>query len=86
MAAGPAAEEVAGRVVDVRGDPVPDALVTIPEGTAPLPEIALLVDPDGRFRLRLPHGRFTLRAHGGGGSGETEVQIPGESAPLITVQ
>jgi hypothetical protein len=85
MAAGPADDELLGRVVDARGDPVPDALVTIVEGTVPMPEIALLVDADGRFRLRLPAGRFTLRAHGGGGSGDAVVEVPGDREALITV-
>lgn len=85
MAAGPADDELVGRVVDQRGDPVPDALVSIVEGTVPMPEIALLVDAGGRFRLRLPDGRFTLRAHAAGGSGDTEVEIPRDREALITV-
>lgn len=85
MAAGPAGDELVGRVVDARGDPLPDALVTIVAGTVPMPEIALVVDDDGRFRLRLPDGRFTLRAHAAGGSGETEVERPGDDTVVITV-
>ncbi len=57
MAAGPAGEELAGRVVDAHGDPVPDALVVIVAGTVPMPEIALQADDlfriDGRATLRL---------------------------------
>lgn len=86
MAAGPAAEELAGRVVDARGDPVPDALVVIVAGTVPMPEIALQADAQGRFALRLPAGRFTLRAHAAaGGSGEAEVERPGDDAVVIAI-
>jgi hypothetical protein len=86
MAAGPAGDALAGQVVDARGAPVPDALVTIPAGTVPMPEIALLVDAEGRFTLRLPDGRFTLRAHGGGGTGDAEVERPGDDEVVITVR
>jgi hypothetical protein len=86
MAAGPAGEDLAGQVVDARGAPLPDALVTIVAGTVPMPEIALLVDAEGRFRLRLPDGRFTLRAHAAAGTGEAEVEHPGDDAVVITVR
>lgn len=85
MAAGPAGDELAGQVVDARGAPVPDALVTIVAGTVPMPEIALMADADGRFALRLPDGRFTLRAHGGGGTGEAQVERPGDDRVVIAV-
>ena len=86
MAAGPAGDELAGQVVDARGAPAPDALVTIVAGTVPMPEIALLVDAEGRFALRLPDGRFTLRAHAAAGTGEAEVEQPGDRAVVITVR
>jgi hypothetical protein len=85
MAAGPAGDEVAGRVVDAAGAPVPEALVSIVAGTVPMPEIALMADAEGRFALRLPAGRFTLRAHGPGGSGEAEVAPPSAAEVVITV-
>jgi hypothetical protein len=85
MAAGRAGDEVAGQVVDARGAPVPDALVTIVAGTVPMPEMALMVDAKGRFVLRLPDGRFTLRAHGAAGTGEAEVERPGDDAVVIAV-
>lgn len=85
MAAGPAGEEIAGRVVDAHGEPVPDALVVIVAGTVPMPEIALQADAQGRFALRLPDGRFTLRAHAAGGSGEAEVERPGDAAVVIAI-
>jgi hypothetical protein len=85
MAAGPAADELSGRVVDATGAPMPDALVMIVAGTVPMPEIALQVDAGGRFALRLPAGRFTLRAHAGGRSGDADVEIPRDREVLITV-
>ena len=86
MAAGPAGDELAGQVVDARGAPAPDALVTIVAGTVPMPEIALLVDAEGRFALRLPDGRFTLRAHAAAGAGEAEVERPRDAEVVITVR
>jgi hypothetical protein len=85
MAAGPAGEPLAGRVVDARGAPAPDAHVTVVAGTVPVPEIALTVDAGGRFTLRLPDGRFTLRAHAGAGTGEAEVERPGDDSVVIAL-
>jgi hypothetical protein len=65
---------------------VPDALVTIVESTVPMPEIALMCDARGHFSLRLPPGRFVLRAHGGGGSGDAEVEgAPARDEILIVI-
>ena len=85
MAAGPAGDELAGQVVDARGAPVPDALITIVAGTVPLPEIALMADAEGRFALRLPDGRFTLRAHAAAGTGEAQVERPGDDSVVIAL-
>jgi Carboxypeptidase regulatory-like domain len=74
MAAGDRAEELAGRVVDEHGEAVPNALVAIVASTVPMPEIALQTDAAGRFALRLPPGRFTLRAHAPGGIGDADVE------------
>jgi hypothetical protein len=65
---------------------VPDALVAIVESTVPMPEIALVCDARGRFSLSLPPGRFVLRAHGGGGSGQAEVEgAPAEEDIVIVI-
>jgi hypothetical protein len=89
MEAGRTAEQPAfrtGRVVDRKGDPVPEALVSIVESTVPMPEIALQSDHGGHFALRLPPGRFKLRAHGGGATGETEVEgEPADDEIVIVV-
>jgi len=87
MAAGPKAEpppELPGRVVDPDGRPAPGALVVIVESTVPMPELALQCDDDGRFAIRLPAGRFTLRAHAPDGrQGETTVTVPGAREILV---
>lgn len=70
-----------GRVLDTTGAPVMGALIVIDSGTVPMPEIALLSDENGEFSLRLPPGKFTLRAQGSGGKvGAAEVS----GAPSIT--
>ena len=51
-----------GRVIDASGAPVADAIVSVVSGTAATPEIAVLTDTDGAFRLGLPDGRFQIRA------------------------
>jgi len=67
--------EQSGRVVDAVGAPVPGAQIVIVDSSVPMPEIALVSDANGYFSLRLPEGRFTLRAHApGGSSGEVEVE------------
>jgi hypothetical protein len=73
-------------VVDESGAPVPGALVSIVESTVPMPEIALVCDEQGRFSLRLPPGRFRLRAHGAGGSGDVEVEgAPADDEIVIVI-
>ena len=64
-----------GKVQDVFGDPVPGAGIGIVSSDVPMPEIALVTGDDGTFRLNLPDGVFTLRAHGPAGEvGEAVVQ------------
>jgi hypothetical protein len=50
-----------------------------------MPEMPLLDDADGRFRLRLPAGRFTLRAHSASGVGDAQVDWPADHEALIAV-
>ncbi len=77
----------AGRVVDVSGNPVAGALVTIVRASVPMPEIAIVADSEGRFSLFLPAGRFTIRAHTATrGWGETEASgSPATDVILITI-
>jgi hypothetical protein len=79
MVAGPPddpAQAVHGRVADAAGAPVAGALIVVVESSVAVPEIALQTDADGRFALALPPGRFTLRAHGPGGTGEARIELP----------
>jgi hypothetical protein len=67
---------VHGVVVDDAGRPVAQATIVVVEGTAPVPEIALLADDHGRFALKLPRGRFTLEAQGDqGAKGRTTIDV-----------
>jgi len=73
-----------GRVVDASGAAVPDALIAIIARSVPIPEIALRTDAEGRFMLRLPPGRFTLRAHSpDGGTGEAEIVEPSTVEDIV---
>jgi hypothetical protein len=72
-----------GRVVDAAGGPVPNAHVVIVRGSVPMPEIALLSDDAGRFRVRLPAGSFTLRAHGPGGTGQIDVEGEADEDEIV---
>lgn len=75
-----------GRVEDACGAPAAGARVVVVAGPVALPELALLCDNAGRFALRLPAGRFTLRAHGAEGvTGEAEVDGAGTDEILITL-
>ncbi len=75
-----AAGTVRGVVTDHEGRPVPRATVVVVDGTAPVPEIALVTDDAGRFGLKLPRGRFTLEAQGeGGAKGQTIIEVAGPS-------
>lgn len=51
-----------GRVVRQNGRPAAGAFVWVASGTGPTPEIAVVCDEEGRFRLALPPGRFEIRA------------------------
>ena len=66
---------------------MPGARIVIVAGTALMPEIALNSDDRGRFSLRLPPGRFTLRAHGAGDKiGEVEVQSESSDEIVIVIR
>ena len=65
-------------VIDANGAPVPAATIVFAASSVPMPEIALYADENGQFVVRLPPGRFTLRAHGPEGR-LTEILGKGEA-------
>lgn len=74
------AGEVRGVVIDGEGRPVALATIVVVNGTVPVPEIALVADGAGRFRLRLPQGRYTLEAMGeSGATGRGTIEVSGPS-------
>ncbi|WP_406854406.1 carboxypeptidase-like regulatory domain-containing protein [Alsobacter sp. KACC 23698] len=70
-----------GRVVRGDGMPAAGALVWVASGTAPTPEIAVVCDGEGRFRLALPPGRFEIRARAGDGA-EGAIEATAGTDPL----
>jgi hypothetical protein len=75
-----------GQVVGRDGRPVPHAFIVIVDGPAPVPEIALVADDDGRFSFALLPGEWTVQARGDGGAGETRVAVsPPETGFVITI-
>jgi hypothetical protein len=62
-------------VVDPDGRPVPGAFVMVTAGPAPVPEIALVTDADGRFGVRLQAGEWTLQARSEQGAGEAQAVV-----------
>ena len=75
-----------GRVVDAAGHAVAEAFVSVVSGTAAFPEIALVTELDGSFRVRLPAGRFRLRADTADGrTGEADFSSESGGEILIRV-
>lgn len=54
---------VKGRVTDSAGNPLGEAIVTVPRGSAVVPEIAVITSSDGVYQWDLPAGSFTLEVH-----------------------
>lgn len=65
-------------MLDAADRPVAEAFVSVIEGTAPVPEIALVTEADGSFQIGLPPGRFRLRATTADGR-SGDVEVSGES-------
>ncbi len=74
-------------VLDLDGNPVANAAVSITEAERPVPEIAYLTGEDGMLSIRLPIGRARLEAHDalGKGSIETIVRVGDGSDRNLTI-
>ena len=76
-----------GIVRDADGRPVAEALVVVESGSAPTPEIGIVADAEGRFRLALPDGSFRVGARGPDGAyGWCEVEGGDEGPVTIEVR
>lgn len=72
-----------GRVSHDDGRPAGGALVWVSSGTAPTPEIAVVCDDDGQFRLSLPPGQFVIQARSSDGmEGRIDEDLSAEPAQL----
>lgn len=75
-----------GRVINLHGAGLANAMVYVARGTAPTPEIAVVCDDDGNFRLALPPGHFVVEARsadGHVGSAEVDVATTAETISII---
>jgi hypothetical protein len=58
---------IAGRVHLPDGTPIVEARVSIASGPVPTPDVALLTDGEGRFRLHVPtSGHYEVACHADG--------------------
>lgn len=76
---------LAGVVMDVSGRPVAGAHIEFVSSSVTLPEITLVADSDGHFKVNLPPGSFRLRAEHGGRHGEADVRVPEATEVRLTV-
>jgi hypothetical protein len=71
-------------VVTADGRPAAGAIVSVVWGTAATPEIGIVADAAGRFRVALPPGRFRLQADASGARGTAEIEVA-DSTPEIAI-
>ena len=78
------AGRISGAVVDEQGRPVHGARVYVVQGPVPVPDIAAVTDPGGRFDLAAPvPGAYTVGWAGESGTaGSAEVEVGGEGAEV----
>ena len=58
--------QVTGIVTDAAGKPLANVGIGVSKGTAPVPEVLVLSDQDGKYTWNLPAGTFTLTANSDG--------------------
>lgn len=69
--------------MDVDGQPVCGALVSVVWGTAPTPEIGRRTGEDGAFQVGLPPGQFRIRAVVVSGSAGEVLVEGGEGGEIV---
>ena len=71
-----------GRVIDMSGQPVVGALVSVVWGTAPTRDIGRRTNDEGAFQIGLGPGRYRIQAVKSDSEGEVEVE-GGEGEEII---
>ena len=82
-----AAIPVGGRVIDHDGRPVGGAAIMFSASPVPVPDIAELTGPDGRFTLGAPTpGRYVLSARASAGAPVTlEIDVGAAPPPDLEI-
>lgn len=75
---------VAGQVTDLSGNPLAEAVVAVPAGTAAVPEKTAITDDAGRYIWSLPTGTFTIAVFKDGYISQT-VQVVVQSQQTSTL-
>ena len=75
---------IAGTVLDATGRPVAQARVYFTSSPAPVPDVAILTDAEGRFRLTAPlAGRYEIGASSDArGLGAVRVTVGAQDASV----
>lgn len=86
MASTPAV--IQGVVTDDAGQPLAEVAVALAEGPGPVPDIAALTGPDGRFAITAPMpGSYTIVATAPGSrTGSVTAQVDAAGSPDTNVQ
>jgi hypothetical protein len=75
-----------GRVTRRDGARANKALVFVKTGTAPTPEIGIVCNEDGEFKLALPPGRYVVEARSNDGrSGTVEIETQDHAREISIV-
>ncbi|CAL9376159.1 hypothetical protein SUDANB120_00961 [Streptomyces sp. enrichment culture] len=85
---GPAVRLVTGTVLDADGTPVAGASVHLADGPVPLPDIAALTGPDGRFSFPVgADGVYTVACRTADGRGaRAAVAVGPAGAPPVELR
>lgn len=78
-------ETIQGLILDQMGNPIPDATISMVQATAPVNDIGIMTNDQGRFFIDDLHpGRYTIRIfHGAGKVSDFTFSIPLADPVLI---